>query len=88
LLTFAEVLFGFSSNLRRSLALLRSTQLYARPPRFRESYGDRLFGGCGTVLTFADVVHFFLYEFTRLCAGRLSLARIFSGSLDRLFIWH
>jgi hypothetical protein len=63
-------------------------QLYARRPRFRKPDGDRLLCRLSTVLAFADVVHLLSYEFTRLCAGRLSLACIFSGSFNRLFLGH
>ena len=84
----AQVPLGLLANLRRSLAFLGGTQLYARPPRFGKGDGDRLFCISSTVLTLADVVHFLTYEFTRLCAGLLSLLCIFSGSFNRLFLGH
>ena len=40
------------------------------------------------MLTFANVVHFFAYEFSRLCAGGFSFARIFLGSFDCFFFGH
>lgn len=40
------------------------------------------------MFTLADVVHFLTNQFTRLCAGALSLSCIFLGSLNRLFIGH
>ena len=40
------------------------------------------------MFTLADVVHFLTNQFTRLCAGTLSLSCIFPGSLNRLFIGH
>jgi hypothetical protein len=40
------------------------------------------------MLAFAYVVHLLADEFTTLCRGRFSLARILTCALDRFAFWH
>src|SRR6187397_1400258 len=40
----------------------RWLQRYARAPRFRQADRDRLFCGLGSMLAFADVMHFLTHE--------------------------
>jgi hypothetical protein len=69
-------------------AAARRLQFHTCSAGLGKAYRDRLLRGCGSVFAFADVVHFFLYEFSGLGAGRFSFARIFAGAFERLFFRH
>src|SRR5690348_16015355 len=69
-------------GLRSRLPAFRRSQLYAGAPRFGKTNCNRLLGASRTVLAFANVVHFLVYEFARLGAGCFPLACVFSGFLD------
>ena len=84
-LTLPVIALGLLGGARRGLSATRRLQLHARPPGFGEANSNRLLGGRRPMLTFANVVHFFAYEFSRLCAGGFSFARIFLSSFDCFF---
>src|SRR5262245_55496173 len=69
------------------LALPRRLQIHAGPAGLGKADGDGLIGGAGAMLSFANVMHFFADKLTRLCAGRLPLALVFSGSFHGLLLW-
>ena len=69
-------------------ATLRRRQLYASPPRLRETNGDRLLGRAGAVFAFPNVFHFFAHKLARLSAGRFAFALVFARSFDCFFFWH
>ncbi len=77
-----------ASRSLRCRSLLWRRKFYSSTSRFRKANGDRLFSRSSTVLSFADMVHLFAYELTRLGRGRLTLSFIAFGSFYCFFFWH
>jgi hypothetical protein len=76
------------ARFRRGFAFGWRPQLYAGAARFRQPDCNGLFGRARSVLSFANMMHFFAYELARLRAGGFALARIFARSLHCFFLWH
>src|SRR6185312_378291 len=77
-----------SAGLARGLSALRRRKLHACAAGFRESDGDCLFAGAGTVLTLPNVLDLLADELACLCARRLALTPVAPGSLQCLSLRH
>ena len=76
------------TGLLASGAFLRRGKIHARATGLRQSNGDGLLRGSGSVLTLSDVVHLLANELSRLCARGLPLPLVSAGSLQRTFLRH
>ena len=65
-------------------AALWRRQLYSRPPRLRETNGNRLLRRTRAMFAFSDVFHFLAHKLARLSAGRFA----FALSFNCFFFWH
>src|SRR5579862_8069747 len=70
------------------LAFLRRRQLHASAARLREANGDGLRGGASAMLSFADMIHLFANEFSRLRARRLPFSCVLSCPFNCVFLRH
>src|SRR5207253_9650345 len=79
-------------ELRASLcpgrACLGRRQIDSGAARLGKSNGDRLLGGSCPMLSFADVMHLFADEFTRLRRWRFAFALVFLCTFECFFFWH
>jgi len=73
---------------RRLGGVLRRCHLHAGAARFGEADRDRLLGRPRSVLAFLDVLDLLMDELAGLGARGLSLALVFAGLLDGLFLGH
>src|SRR4051794_19597774 len=79
-------------NIRGARALLRALafagERHAGTARLGKTDGDRLLGGTGAVLAFADVVELLADEFAGDGACRLTFARFAPRALEGAFFGH
>jgi hypothetical protein len=70
------------------LAAFWRRQFYSRPPRFRETNGDRLFWRSSTVLALPNMFHFFAHKLASLSGRRFAFTLIFARAFNYIFFWH
>ena len=63
-------------------------KFHARATSFGKTDRNRLLARASAMLAFTDVIHFFSYKFSGLCAGGFAFACIFSGAFQRTFFRH
>jgi hypothetical protein len=83
---FTQITLGLT--LRSLLAAFRRRQFYSRPPRFRETNGDRLLWRSGAVFAFPNVFHFFADKLASLSARRFAFALVFVRAFNCFFFRH
>lgn len=66
-MAFLQIPFRAFPGGFRSPTFFGRRQIDAGAASLRQTDGDRLFGGAGSVLALADVLHLFTDKFARLC---------------------
>ncbi len=79
---------GGLTRLLRYGALLRRLEGDTGATGFVQSDGDRLLGVLGSVLAFANMVHFFADKFSGLGGSGFTFCFILTGAIEGSFFWH
>jgi len=79
---------AFRLAFRSLLAAFRGRQLYASPPRLRQSDGDSLLWRSGAMFALPDVFQFLTHKLARLRGRRFAFAFVFARPFFCFFFWY